>query len=392
MRPWKTIALTGAVTIVLAGCIGDTTDATDVRSTQAQLNARGHTNNGPAYWWWEYGTTRAAVKAGTGTKTPRQGPAASPTDVNVNTVVKNLAPSQAYYFRACGQDQAAGSAAFCGNVHTFTTAPGDSKIETRTGTTPGLYYTGSTTTAHQLTVSTGDVAGGVVHVDLQEAEDTTKNPEVGSVLVAGTGCTASISTTLRASYADHGDCAVSTSSPELYMTTGPYDDVLDLIYVGSPTYVSLGAGNDGVSGGSGGNIIFGEAGNDNLAGGRGNDTIIGGPGNDTIYGLVDPVGGGDQLDGGDGDDTIYGSYGNDFIFGRGGNDTLIGEDDNDTIYGSTGDDAINGGAGDDVIYGGAGVNRYDCGPGNDLLHVNSYDEWGFRSTNCEAYVIDGGGA
>jgi hypothetical protein len=67
----------------LAGCVGDTGEAQDVRATQATLTATGHTNNGPGYWWWEWGTTRKGVGNGQGTKTPKQGPAASASDVTV---------------------------------------------------------------------------------------------------------------------------------------------------------------------------------------------------------------------------------------------------------------------------------------------------------------------
>ena len=101
---------------VLAGCVGDTDPASNVRATQAQLNAHGRTNNGPASWWWEYGVNRSTVAGGGGTRTPRQGPASSPNDVNLSTVVRNLDPDQAYFFRACGQDAAAGSPVMCGRV------------------------------------------------------------------------------------------------------------------------------------------------------------------------------------------------------------------------------------------------------------------------------------
>ena len=38
--------------------------------------------------------------------------------------------------------------------------------------------------------------------------------------------------------------------------------------------------------------------------------------------------------------------------------------------------------------GGPGIDGYDCGPGNDVIHVGVYEEWGFHSTGCESYVID----
>ena len=49
MRRAAVLAALAAASI-LAGCVGETSPATKVRATQAQLNAFGHTNNGPAYW------------------------------------------------------------------------------------------------------------------------------------------------------------------------------------------------------------------------------------------------------------------------------------------------------------------------------------------------------
>lgn len=46
------VLMVGAVA-VLAGCVGDTDPATDVRAHPATLNAHVYTNDGPATWWWE---------------------------------------------------------------------------------------------------------------------------------------------------------------------------------------------------------------------------------------------------------------------------------------------------------------------------------------------------
>ncbi len=51
-------------------------------------------------------------------------------------------------------------------------------------------------------------------------------------------------------------------------------------------------------------------------------------------------------------------------------------------------DGLSGGDGDDEIWGGPGIDGYDCGPGNDVIHVGVYEEWGFHSTGCESYVVD----
>ena len=83
-----------AVAPVLAGCVGDTDLASHVRATRAQLNAHGHTNNGPARWWWEYATTRKAVASGQGARTTRRGPASSASDVSLTETVTGLDTDQ----------------------------------------------------------------------------------------------------------------------------------------------------------------------------------------------------------------------------------------------------------------------------------------------------------
>jgi hypothetical protein len=112
----KALALVGAACSVaaFAGCIGSTQPATEIGATQAKLNARGHTDQGPATWWWEYSTSQTALEAGQGLQAcgdepdKRCGPAESAADVNLGTVVKGLAPATTYFFRACGQDQGEG--------------------------------------------------------------------------------------------------------------------------------------------------------------------------------------------------------------------------------------------------------------------------------------------
>ena len=73
----------------LAGCIGDTDPASNVLNFSARLNAHGHTNNGPAYWWWEYSTSQSAVENGQGIMTLRRGPAESSTDVKLSDLKVN---------------------------------------------------------------------------------------------------------------------------------------------------------------------------------------------------------------------------------------------------------------------------------------------------------------
>lgn len=105
---------------MLAACVGDTNPATNVQAHQATLNAHGHTNNGPAYWWWEYSPSQTTLENGQGTSTPHRGPASSATDVNLSEAVTGLTEQATYYFRACGQDQSSTSGS-CGKTLSFTT-------------------------------------------------------------------------------------------------------------------------------------------------------------------------------------------------------------------------------------------------------------------------------
>jgi len=126
--------------------------------------------------------------------------------------------------------------------------------------------------------------------------------------------------------------------------------------------ITLGVGNDVVSGG---------ALNDGIDGADGNDTLVGRGGSDFLSGGV----GNDRLDGGDGDDLLNGDDGNDTLLGGAGNDRIFGGTDLglDTIEGGDGDDTItdgyiiNGGTGRDVITSVRPAISIDGGDGDDLL-------------------------
>jgi hypothetical protein len=98
------------VTFGLAACVGGTDPATNVRATQARLHAHGHTNDGPAEWWWEYSASRPTLESGGAPKVcgtepdGRCGPASSSAEVRLSTLVTGLSPDTTYHFRACGQD------------------------------------------------------------------------------------------------------------------------------------------------------------------------------------------------------------------------------------------------------------------------------------------------
>ena len=125
-----------ATSLAIAGCVGNTDPATKITNLSAQLNAHGHTDNGPATWWWRYSTSKATVDNGGGTETLHRGPASSGNDVNVAETVAGLAPNTTYYFRACGKDESS-SQAQCGNVLSFKTLAGTSYAFDRHWTTLG---------------------------------------------------------------------------------------------------------------------------------------------------------------------------------------------------------------------------------------------------------------
>ena len=155
-------------------------------------------------------------------------------------------------------------------------------------------------------------------------------------------------------------------------------------------------GNDTLEGRSGDDILYGGEGDDTLDGGNdadrlygeaGNDTLIGGAGIDQLFGGI----GRDTMDGGDGNDVIHGQDGNDTIDGGDGNDHIWGEDGNDTIKGGGGNDTIAGGDGDDTISGGLGFDDLDGGDGNDIVDFTFSDsDWTVSLTFETARLVDGG--
>ncbi len=117
------------VVLALGGCVGDTDAATSVGVRSAQLNAHGYTDDGPAYWWWEYSTDRSWLEAGAGQDVcgsgSRCGPGSASSTVNLSTTVTGLSPGTTYYFRVCGQDVPnppdENEPAICGRVLSFGT-------------------------------------------------------------------------------------------------------------------------------------------------------------------------------------------------------------------------------------------------------------------------------
>lgn len=144
---------------------------------------------------------------------------------------------------------------------------------------------------------------------------------------------------------------------------GGNDSVTISPSLATPTYFSLGDGNDIFFGGAGNDMVIAGAGNDVLYGNNGNDVFSGGAGNDLLYGGA----GNDLIEAGAGVDLVFGGSGNDDLFGGDGNDVLYGESGNDLLEGDEGDDVLAGGAGQDLLYGSAGNDNLDGGDGDDWL-------------------------
>src|SRR5215212_10826244 len=103
-------AAVAAAAAVASGCVGGTDPASDITTTTAVLNAHGHTDKGPASWWWEYSDVKVNLGTAKGVRvcgsavgsTARCGPASSSTDVKLSQKVANPQPATTYWFRACG--------------------------------------------------------------------------------------------------------------------------------------------------------------------------------------------------------------------------------------------------------------------------------------------------
>jgi serralysin len=157
-----------------------------------------------------------------------------------------------------------------------------------------------------------------------------------------------------------------------------------LIGLGGIDTLYGGEGDDVIDGGNDADRIYGEAGNDVLLGGADNDDIYAGIGAD----LIDGGDGNDSIWGQDGDDAINGGNGTDTISGGDGNDSINGAGGSDTISGNDGDDTIDGGAGTDTISGGAGADTIDGGADNDTITGGDGDDT--ISGNGGVDNLDGG--
>jgi Ca2+-binding RTX toxin-like protein len=137
--------------------------------------------------------------------------------------------------------------------------------------------------------------------------------------------------------------------------------------------VTIGGGNDTVSGSAAANVIDGGAGNDVIDGGAGNDTLVGGDGTDTVTfassgsAVAANLGTGTSTSSSAGTDALSGFEN---LTGSAYNDTLTGDAGNNVIDGGAGNDVIAGGAGDDTLIGGAGTDTVDYTNASGGVNVN----------------------
>ena len=290
----------------LVGCVGDTDPATRIHAFKAQLNAHGRTNNGPASWWWEYGTSQSAVQNGQGTDTPHRGPASSASDVPLSEVVTGLNAATTYYFRACGQDQSS-STQTCGRVLSFKTSPADSDLYAGFPGISSARFTGATNIVHSDWRAYS--SGG--RIFFEEQAFGFSFPHIGGTIEPRYACQTAVIP------GDPYDRAASCSPTNVSFVEarfGPFADEADALDLNLPT------------------LFFGEGGRDVMVGGSQSDTF----------------------NGGDGDDQLAGNGGRDFVVGNAGIDTLNG----------------NGGDDDVDARDGSFFDKVDCGSGTDTAYVD----------------------
>jgi Ca2+-binding RTX toxin-like protein len=174
----------------LAACVGGTDPATNVRATQARLHAHGHTNDGPAEWWWEYSSSRPTLESGGGTKVcgtepdGRCGPASSAAEVRLSTVVSGLTPDTTYHFRACGQDTNDANPS-CNGILSFRTTKANSTAAVSGGvltfTAPATASPTNAFVSRRFTDS-----DGVIKYQLEDL--VSEDRAAGTSIVPGAGC------------------------------------------------------------------------------------------------------------------------------------------------------------------------------------------------------------
>ena len=187
--------------------------------------------------------------------------------------------------------------------------------------------------------------------------------------------------TLPAPAAPVGEAVLGVPGPDRLRVHSAQGGMLDGLE--GADHLHGGQGPDRLDGGTGPDLLRGEAGDDELVGDSGDDRLEGSDGGDREYGGFghDRLAGGagnDLLDGGPAPDAITGGDGDDLIHAGSGPDQVDAGAGNDVVYADSGADDISAGDGDDIVYvnNGTAVDFVDCGPGNDTLVLNPYDQPG----------------
>lgn len=107
LRKLAILGLTLGALVLLAGCSGKTTGATDITHVSAKLHATGRCSAGQTCtWYWEYWPANGPRYFGTqqvSQETPVQGPVhGASADVPLSTVITGLAPGTTYRWVFCG--------------------------------------------------------------------------------------------------------------------------------------------------------------------------------------------------------------------------------------------------------------------------------------------------
>lgn len=138
--------------------------------------------------------------------------------------------------------------------------------------------------------------------------------------------------------------------------------------------VRAGHGNNKIHGGEGDAVITAGNGNNEITGGKGTNIISAGNGDNRIHGrgqgdnIIMAGKGNNFIEGGEGDDLIMAGNGNNIINGKSGNDMIRMGDGDNVILGGEGDDTITTGNGNNIIFGGAGSNHIKTGSGDNVIN------------------------
>jgi hypothetical protein len=275
-RLWHLVTI--ALALGLAACTGSTDPATNVRATQARLNAHGYANDGPARWWWEYATAQADLGTASDTEVcgsgTRCGPAAGGSASNpipLSTVVTGLTPNTTYYFRACGQDTN-DTAPTCAQVRDFRTSRGDSTAGVSAGV---LTFSAAAGTRNRAVVTPFTDTDGILKLQIEDAVDYSQNASFdGASIVPGAGC----QSYSGRPYDDAVKCPASGITRIRLMLNDGDDNAFIRDAITTPTTLEGGTGADQLIGSEGAN-----------------DTLITGPGGSVAFGGNSNGGGDDTI-------------------------------------------------------------------------------------------------